>query len=580
LSSSIALATTFEDIHLINRQIQPTGHLVNRGDGYFYGVSRYSENNPYGMIYRFAPDQNLEVLFSFNTYDSATSTNFGGTNPSSSLIAGPNGEFYGTTSYGGAHGMGTIYRLSPDGVFSVLHDIHPADGYDCWKLILGPAGDLLGVMGDGGPGGGGTIFRLLPDGTYQTVHAFQKPPFYPPWTPFPPDARFEPFYPNNIALGPDGSIYGTTGGGGPVEAFGSFQFTYGTFFHIQNTGEFTVLGEFHPFRKRPETMTPAPGGFFVTTEGKIFHVSYNGTIGVKVDFTEMPETGASSLGEPVATSQGTYGTSPYGGVNGGGFIYRILPDSGFDIIHHFPTNFERCQPALAEGNDGLIYGMVDFGATDLSLSPRVFRLHDTATSPNFVPAAAPDEAWLPRKASNGKREVVIDILGNDHDLDSDALTVTSVGGDLGSGTAELIETPQGVKLKFSTQEENPSSRLLSYLVTDSQGGLSKTYVAIKSPAPGYFSGYASGVGVINAPLGLSISKTNLVVATFNLNGVKYSGQGTLDTSDTANFSLSATNQPQLGLRIKLQRSTTTSLQATIRNGEAVYDGICTAPGSN
>ena len=579
MCSSIALATTFEDIQVINRQVQPTGHLANRGDGYFYGVSRYSENNPYGMIYRFAPDKNLEVLYSFPDIDYATSTNFGGQNPASALTAGPNGEFYGTTSYGGAHGMGTIYRLSADGVFSVIHDIHPADGYDCWRLILDPAGDILGVMGDGGPGGAGTIFRLSPDGTYQTVHAFQRPAFYPPWM-VPPGASFEPFYPNSIALAPDGSIYGTTSGGGPIEAFGWSQFTYGTFFQIQNTGEFTILGEFDPFKKRPESMTPATGGFFVTTEGKIFHVSYNGTISVEMDFTTMPETGVTSLGEPVATAQGSYGVSMYGGNNGGGFIYRLLPEGGFSVAHHFPTNFERCQPTLAEGNDGLIYGLIDFGATDPSLSPRVFRLHDAATSPNYVPVAAPDEAWLPRKATNGKREVIVDILGNDHDPDSDPLTITSFSGDVGSGTAELIQTPQGVKLKFSTQEDAPSSRLLTYTVADSQGSISKSYVAIKSPAPGYYSGYASGGEVLNAPLGLSVSKTNFVVATFDLNGVKYSGQGTLDTSDTANFSLSATGQAQLGLRVKLQRGTNTCLEATIRHHEAIYQGTCTAPGGN
>jgi uncharacterized repeat protein (TIGR03803 family) len=450
------------------------------------------------------------------------------------------------------------------------------EGYDARRLIVTPSGDLLGLMADGGPEGAGTIFRLTLDGSFETLHAFELQSAYPPGTPVPPDARYGPASPTDLAIGSDGKVYGITSIGGPIEASFFSRFTYGTFFRLEDSGDITVLSEFHPYRQHVGWLVPMATGFIGKTDNKLIKIGLDGSLGVEADFTSM----GASLWPHVVTSNGIYGVSPYGGQDGGGFVYRTIPGVGTSIIQNFPASYRPYHPALGVGNDGLVYGMLDYPYNETPPLPHVFRIHESTASPNFPPVAAPDEVWLPRKASNGKREVVIDILGNDLDPDSDPLTIAHVNGDLASGVAELIETPQGVKLKFSTEEEDPRSRLLTYMVTDSRGGLSKGYVAIKSPTPGYFSGYASGGEVLNAPLGLSISKTNLVVATFNLNGAKYSGQGTLDADDTACFSLSASGQTLITLRLKLQRGVASSIEATIRNGEAAYYGICTAPAGN
>ena len=577
LSPTVALATTYEDIQVLDKRIEPLGNLTSRGDGHFYGVSGSTDKTG-GQIYRFAPDQGVEILFTFEAPDEEIPTNRSGSDPLSPLIVGPDGTFYGTTEHGGAFGSGTIFRWSPDGVFGVLHDINPStEGYRPWKLIIAPTGDLLGIMGGGGPKGAGTIFRLSLDGTFQTIHAFESPLSYPPGTPVPPDARFEPASPLHLAIGPDGAVYGTTSIGGPVKAFGLSRITYGTFFRLEDTGDITVLAEFHPYKEEANSLTPTADGFIAGNRTSLLHIGLDGTIQMEADFSSLPGPSVWPR-TPLATSHGIYGSTVYGGGNGAGFIHYTPPTGGTSNVHDFPASFRYSRVSMGEGHDGLVYGVANLAEGTTSPLPRVFRLHEGATSPNFVPVAAPDVAWLPIKTKTGKREIIIDILANDQDPDSDPLTVTSLGGDLGAGSAEIVPTPQGARLKFSTQEAAPASRVITYQLSDGQGGVSTGYVAIQSPVNGRFLGKVSGGSISNAPLDVKFDKSNQIKVTFALNGIKYKGSGRLDASDAANVTLVAKGQPLLNLHLVLQRGPSASLEATIRNGEADLHATCTAFG--
>jgi uncharacterized repeat protein (TIGR03803 family) len=44
-----------------------------------------------------------------------------GANPASSLTLGTNGNFYGTTYYGGKNGAGTVFQITPAGKLTTLH---------------------------------------------------------------------------------------------------------------------------------------------------------------------------------------------------------------------------------------------------------------------------------------------------------------------------------------------------------------------------------------------------------------------------------------------------------------------------
>src|SRR5260370_12546484 len=97
--------------------------------------------------------QMVEVLHSFN--------NTNGANPEAGLIQGNDGDFYGTTHFGGAYGKGTAFRLSADSSFATLLSFDGTNGsYPRSGLIQASDGDFYGTTLSGGSGGGGTGFPL------------------------------------------------------------------------------------------------------------------------------------------------------------------------------------------------------------------------------------------------------------------------------------------------------------------------------------------------------------------------------------------------------------------------------------
>ncbi len=85
------------------------------------------------------------------------------------------GQLYGTTSVqNGAAFDGALWRIDVSGHFSVLHSFLAAvDGArPNGPLLLGKDGDLYGTTATGGAGGAGTLYRITPQGAFSVVHAF------------------------------------------------------------------------------------------------------------------------------------------------------------------------------------------------------------------------------------------------------------------------------------------------------------------------------------------------------------------------------------------------------------------------
>src|SRR6185436_18333623 len=95
--------------------------LVKGSDGNFYGTTFQGGtsyvsvfNSGGGTIFKVTPNGVHTVLMSFN---STLLTGFG---PRSGLIQASDGDFYGTTSYGGTNGAGTLFKITPTGVLTTL----------------------------------------------------------------------------------------------------------------------------------------------------------------------------------------------------------------------------------------------------------------------------------------------------------------------------------------------------------------------------------------------------------------------------------------------------------------------------
>ena len=93
----------------------------------------------------------------------------------SALIQGTDGDFYGTTSTGGAADAGTVYRMTPTGSVTVLHEFAggSADGATpLAALIQAKDGNFYGTTNAGGAANLGTNYRMTPGGSVTILHHF------------------------------------------------------------------------------------------------------------------------------------------------------------------------------------------------------------------------------------------------------------------------------------------------------------------------------------------------------------------------------------------------------------------------
>ena len=141
-------------------------------DGAFYAESSSGGSQEYGGIFKITTAGQITYLHSFD------STN--GYYPHGGLYQGTDGNFYGTTDNGGAFSAGVVFQLTPAGVYSVLHHMNgTSDGAVSYTgLIQATDGNFYGVTSQGGiitsacPSGCGTLFRITPQGAYSVLHTF------------------------------------------------------------------------------------------------------------------------------------------------------------------------------------------------------------------------------------------------------------------------------------------------------------------------------------------------------------------------------------------------------------------------
>ncbi len=172
--------------------------LVQGGDGSFYGTTYKGGANSNGTVFRITPNGTLTSLTSFNKTNGAL--------PLAELAPDPAGDYWGTTTAGGAYGNGAIFRISSAGVLSNPHSFTGGtDGsYPAAALLLGSDGNFYGTTAYGGEYGQGTLFRMAPGGGLTTLVAFDG------YAGANPEAA--------LAEDADGSLLGTTQNGGDNDA--------------------------------------------------------------------------------------------------------------------------------------------------------------------------------------------------------------------------------------------------------------------------------------------------------------------------------------------------------------------------
>jgi uncharacterized repeat protein (TIGR03803 family) len=87
-------------------------------------------------------------------------TGANGEGPDTRLTRLSDGNFYGTTTGGGANGKGTVFKVSPTGVITTIVSFAGPDGMEPYGPVIQLGKDLYGTTQLGGAHGRGTIFRV------------------------------------------------------------------------------------------------------------------------------------------------------------------------------------------------------------------------------------------------------------------------------------------------------------------------------------------------------------------------------------------------------------------------------------
>jgi uncharacterized repeat protein (TIGR03803 family) len=160
----------------------PLAGLIKDSDGNLYGTTAYGGLYGFGTIFEVSKTGVETVLYSFSGYPAD------GEYPQAGLARDAAGNLFGTTQYGGpgpcqingfTEGCGTVFMLSNTGVETVLHGFvsGTTDGQlPIARLLLDAAGNLYGTTSYGGTQGMGTVFKVTPGGTETVMYSFAGTP--------------------------------------------------------------------------------------------------------------------------------------------------------------------------------------------------------------------------------------------------------------------------------------------------------------------------------------------------------------------------------------------------------------------
>jgi uncharacterized repeat protein (TIGR03803 family) len=323
----------------------PPCGLISGGKGVpgvrlFYGTTQIGGANNSGTVFQVTSNGTETVRYSFTGGSD-------GAYPLAGLLVDRIGNLFGTTAEGGAHGLGVVFRVNPDGTETVLHAFsggsdgaQPAAG-----LVEDGAGNLWGTTVYGGTENEGTVFEIPSGGGESVVHSFTGN-----------DGAFPEA---GLVIDASGNFYGTTEDGGTSANCG---FGCGTVFRLTGSTE-TVLHSFTGTQTGDGSVPAATvivsgsGNVYGTTQdggtydaGTVFEISHKGKETVLHSFGSGSD-GAFPVSPLVKKSGYFYGTTYSSATSGNGTVYKIPDKGGADtVLYNFTGGSDGGNP---EG--GLLY---------------------------------------------------------------------------------------------------------------------------------------------------------------------------------------------------------------------------------
>lgn len=408
----------------------PVGGLVQGTNGHLYGMTSAGGTTDYGTVFKLDEANNFTSLITF-TY---TSTPSMGRGPDNTLILAADGNFYGTTESGGTGIRGTVFRMTPAGVHTVLANFSSPGPYNpTGKLTQVPNGDFYG-MTEYGNNFNGAIFKMTSDNTVTTVVLFTGTA----------GAKLG-INPNGRLIYHDGFLYGVTSRGGAGN--------HGTIFKTDLDGNLTTLVVFTNTGATNRGATPLggltlgpDGNFYGMTQrggasdmGTVFQMTPAGVLTTLLEFVGSGPGPTSGNGPQnvhfIPDADGNlYGVTTQGGLSSQGTVIRLvfgdaapvieLTGNGTSIPHEDTTpsmedNTDFGQLDVAAPGTSYTFTLTNSGGADLTFTSSAV----SVTGTDFTVTAQPGSTVAPEgsttfeitfdPATPGVKDATVSIASND-----------------------------------------------------------------------------------------------------------------------------------------------------------------------
>ena len=329
---------------------EPEDNIVQGRDGNMYGVGVSCGTFGTGAVYKISTTGTESVVFNF---PSTWSSCFSG------LTIGSDGNFYGTC-FTNPGGNGGIFKLTPAGVFTDLHDFNGVNGdtEPVYAPVQASDGNFYGVTGFY-PFSCGNVYKLTSAGVYTNLHKFIGSDCGPA---------------SSLFQASDGNLYGTLFACAINSGIGA-----GCVYKISTAGVFKeIFGFSSSTGQNPCTgvIQAKNGNLYGATNqggannfGNIYKLT---TAGVQTDLHDFNNTTDASCGDNVGrtnvnlvqvTDGAFYGVNGINGPSGGGSIYKLTSANVFTAFL-FPSPFvdgDAPLSTLVQNTNGLVYGTTPSG---------------------------------------------------------------------------------------------------------------------------------------------------------------------------------------------------------------------------
>jgi uncharacterized repeat protein (TIGR03803 family) len=345
----------------------PNGTLVMDSQGDLYGTTVYGGANDIGTVFMWQRKAHrVRLVHSFGSRQ-PDGTNSDGAFPRAGLVRDAKGNLYGTTSEGGAYNLGLVFEISlPDNRFRVVHYFSGSSkGYEPLGGVVALSnGTLYGTTAQGGTYREGVLYSLDKQKRYRVLASFNRDSVGAnPKTPLVFDGRR--------------SLYGITALGGEQDA--------GTLFQATLLGSVRVLYSFSAYEtnegeERTGIVMDRQGRIYGATaganvwnihgNGEIFRYEKPGKLVPIYTFVRPQQEGAHPIALVVGSAGLLYSVTTSGGLFGNGTLISIDAKGHCSVLHTFTrkdlqgTNLDGAEPtALTIDSKGNLYGVTAGGGS-------------------------------------------------------------------------------------------------------------------------------------------------------------------------------------------------------------------------